>query len=74
MNPYLNEELTWQRLKDVQREAENSRIWSTGSRLGVRRLVRLMGQRLWLLATRRAARGVEPIHIVEDSDGASDAA
>ncbi|HEX2645957.1 MAG TPA: hypothetical protein VHO95_01900 [Candidatus Dormibacteraeota bacterium] len=27
MNPYLNEEMAWQRLNDLQREAENSRLW-----------------------------------------------
>jgi hypothetical protein len=26
MNPYMNEDVMWQRLKDVQREAENRRL------------------------------------------------
>ena len=26
MNPYMNEEVTWQRIKDVQQEAENRRL------------------------------------------------
>ena len=26
MNPFANEEIMWQRLKDLQREAENSRL------------------------------------------------
>ena len=26
MNPYMNEEVMWQRVKDVQREAENRRL------------------------------------------------
>ena len=26
MNPYMNEEVMWQRVKDIQREAENRRL------------------------------------------------
>jgi hypothetical protein len=47
MNPYMNEDLMWQRLKDSQREAENRRLSGRGSTLGVLRL--LIG-RAWLLA------------------------
>ena len=25
---YMNEDLMWERLKDMQREAENSRLWA----------------------------------------------
>jgi hypothetical protein len=46
MNPYANEDLMWQRLKDVQREAENRALY------GPRRpgLLRLLATRAWLLA------------------------
>ena len=27
MNPYMNEDVMWQRLQDVQREAENRRLY-----------------------------------------------
>jgi hypothetical protein len=34
MNPYMNEEVMWERVKDVQREAENRRLMgSRGSSL-----------------------------------------
>ena len=30
MNPYMNEDLMWERLKDIQREVENSRMhWNS---------------------------------------------
>jgi hypothetical protein len=28
VNPYANEDVMWQRLKDLQREAENSRLFA----------------------------------------------
>ena len=28
MYPYMNEDVAWQRMKDLQREAENSRLWA----------------------------------------------
>ena len=30
MNPYMNEEVMWQRVKDLQREAENRRLMGSG--------------------------------------------
>ena len=47
MNPYANEDLMWQRLKDGQREAENRKL--DGGR-GVLDLIRLLTGRAWLLA------------------------
>ena len=48
MNPYVNEDVAWQRLKDMQLEAENRRL--TGRKepwlAGVRRLA----TRAWFLA------------------------
>ncbi len=48
MNPYVNEDVMWQRLKDVQMEAENRRLY--GQVPGLADLVRLLAQRAWLLA------------------------
>ncbi len=28
MNPYMNEDVAWQRLVDAQREMENSKLWA----------------------------------------------
>jgi hypothetical protein len=54
MNPYVNEDVMWQRLKDVQREAENRRLY--GASPGVAGVVRALAARVWLLA-RSAVRG-----------------
>ncbi|HEV2413538.1 MAG TPA: hypothetical protein VGX27_01920 [Candidatus Dormibacteraeota bacterium] len=40
MNPFANEEIMWQRLKDLQREAENSRLFAQNT---VPVFVRLVG-------------------------------
>ena len=32
MNPYVNDEVAWQRIQDLQREAENRRMASDGGR------------------------------------------
>jgi hypothetical protein len=48
VNPYENEEVMWQRLKDVQREAENRRLY--GAAPSLRQVVRLLASRAWLLA------------------------
>ncbi len=76
MNPYMNEELMWQRLKDIQLEAENSRLWATHGIPATLRLLRLLGERVWWLAglaTRRPPRR-RPHQIVEDRETASHAA
>lgn len=55
MNPYANEDVMWQRLKDIQREAENSRLLAERALPTVGRLL----ERVWLLAglaTRRPPR------------------
>ena len=46
MNPYANEDVMWQRLKDLQREAEYSRLIA---RNGLPWIVQL-AERAWLLA------------------------
>ncbi|HSS62604.1 MAG TPA: hypothetical protein VLK30_14210 [Candidatus Limnocylindrales bacterium] len=49
MNSYVNEDVMWQRLKDIQREAENRRL--AGSTVsGALRLVAMLAERAWLLA------------------------
>lgn len=58
MYPYMNEDVAWQRLQDMQREMENSRIWAGGSANGLALAARL-AQRAWILAglaMRRAPR------------------
>ena len=59
MNQFMNEDLMWQRLKDLQAEAENSRLARPRLLPGAWSMVRLLGQRAWLvagLASRRAPR------------------
>ncbi len=63
MNPYANEEIMWQRLKDFQREAENSRLIAQQAIPSFARMV----AHLAALATRRLSRRpalgvVEPNH------------
>ena len=51
MNPYMNEDVAWQRLKDLQREAENRRLLAQGgSSEAGRWSVRHLLERAWLLA------------------------
>ena len=55
MNSFMNEDVMWARLKDMQLEAENRR--AGGARL--RPVVRTLAERAWLLAglaARRAPR------------------
>lgn len=71
MNPYANEDVMWQRLKDLQQEAENGRLY--GARLPTVLDVALMlGQRAWWLAglaMRRAPRR-SALLVVKDEPGA----
>jgi hypothetical protein len=58
MYPYMNEDVAWQRLQDMQREMENSRLWAANATAMVGS-VRWLVERLWLLgglAARRAPR------------------
>jgi len=58
MHPYMNEDVAFERLKDMQREMENSRLWADGaSRAFV--LAGMLARRAWILgglAMRRAPR------------------
>jgi hypothetical protein len=49
MNPYMNEDAMWQRLKDLQTEAENRRFYGP-QRPRLLDVVRLFSRRVWLLA------------------------
>jgi len=56
MYPYTNEDAAWQRLQDLQREMENSRmIAAWRPRLGLEALGRIAG-RVWLIAGLAARR------------------
>lgn len=50
MYPYANEEMAWQRLCDVQREMENSRLIAEHGLPALGRAVRMLGTRAWWLA------------------------
>jgi len=58
MNPYLNEDVMWERLKDIQREMENSRLYGAHGP-SLLTVLRRLGARVWWvvgLATRRPPR------------------
>jgi hypothetical protein len=78
MYPYMNEDVMFERLKDLQREMENS--YALAGRLPtLGRLVRILGERAWWiagLAMRRPPRrhpGLAQVAF-EESAEASDAA
>ena len=48
MNPYVNEDVMFQRLKDIQREAENRRL--VGDSHTVLEVAWMLGRRAWLIA------------------------
>jgi len=50
MNPYVNEDAMWQRLKDLQREAENRRLMRTENGTTAWDMVKTLAARAWLLA------------------------
>jgi hypothetical protein len=74
MDPYMNEEIMWQRLKDMQREAENSRLFVQGTLPALAVMASLLARRAWWLAglaLRRAPRR-SALRVVEaQSDNAS---
>ncbi len=49
MYPYMNEDVAFERLKDLQREMENSRLTANGL-AGLGSLVRNLSARAWWLA------------------------
>jgi hypothetical protein len=74
MYPYMNEDVAWQRLQDLQREMENSRLLAQNGPPALARLARHVGARIWkLAATARPVRRQEQ-PLPEERDAASDAA
>jgi hypothetical protein len=74
MYPYMNEDVAWQRLQDLQREMENSRLLAQNGPPALARLARYVGARIWTLAaTARPVRRKEQ-PLPEERDAASDAA
>lgn len=74
MYPYMNEDVAWQRLQDLQREMENSRLLATNGPPALGRLVRYLGRGIWKLAfALRPAPRPEPT-MTEESESATDAA
>ena len=49
MRPYMNEDVAFERLKDLQREMENSRLWADGTSRAIG-LVVVFARRAWILA------------------------
>ena len=56
MNPYVNDEVAWQRIQDLQREAENRRMVSDSGRKPIE-LVALAWLKRSLADLSRSARG-----------------
>jgi hypothetical protein len=57
MNPFDYEEMAWERLREMGREADNMRL--AGKRMPIRDRIRLLAARAWLVAglsSRRAPR------------------
>ena len=78
MYPYMNEDVMFERLKDLQREMENSSALA-GRLPSLGRLARLLGERVWWiagLAMRRPPRRHPALaqERYEESAEASDAA
>ena len=56
MYGYSNEDAAWQRLQDLQREMENSRLMASSQPKAVAGTLRKLAARAWLLAGLAAAR------------------
>ncbi|HSS93813.1 MAG TPA: hypothetical protein VLR46_07465 [Candidatus Dormibacteraeota bacterium] len=54
--PYMNEDTAWQRLQDLQREMENSRLMAAGQPQAAMATLRRLAARVWLLAGLAAGR------------------
>jgi hypothetical protein len=76
MYQFNNEDVAWQRLQDIQREMENSRLLATSGLPIAMHLLKQLGERVWLiagLAMRRAPRRHRAGRI-QESEAARDAA
>jgi hypothetical protein len=56
MYPYMNEDAAWQRVQDLQREIENSRLMAAGRPGAARELLRHLAARAWYLGRLAALR------------------
>jgi hypothetical protein len=77
MNPYADEDVMWQRLKDMQREAENRRLIRAGAGPAAKDVFKMLAARAWLiagLAMRRPPRRTWTDTCAEAKDVASRAA
>jgi hypothetical protein len=77
MYPYMNEDAMFERLKDLQREAENSRLMTRSApRLGT--VIRNVAERAWWLAGFALQRPPRPrpsqVRQAREESTASDAA
>ena len=73
MYPYMNEDVAWQRLLDLQREMENSRLLAERGLPALADLARSLVASIW--AVLRIARPARPAdRLREEPDSASDAA
>jgi hypothetical protein len=50
MHPFMNEDAAWQRLQDLQREMENSRLLAVGQPNAAFHSLGQLAARVWLLA------------------------
>jgi hypothetical protein len=74
MYPYMNEDAAWQRLQDLQREMENSRLLAQEGPAALARLAKYVGGRIWgLVAVARPVRRQEQA-LAEERESATDAA
>ena len=75
MYPFMDEEVAWQRLQDLQREMEYSRFVAREGAPALWRLARGIGGRVRsLVAAAWPARLARPADQPEECDSASDAA
>jgi hypothetical protein len=76
MYPYLNEEVAWQRLQDLQREMENSRLMAHHTRLAFADLKRLAARVWWVagLAAQRPPRRRPTLVVRHQDDRTSEVA
>ena len=77
MHPYMNEDVMFERLKDLQREMENRHL-APGTLAGFGGLVRNLSARAWHVAglamRRPPRRRPVRVHTARDEDAASNAA
>ena len=56
MHPFMNEDVAWQRLQDIQRELENRRLTTGGQPNATVKTLQQLAARAWLLAGLAAMR------------------